>query len=171
MDGFFDDLEGRVLTLEFDTFFLVNVYTPNAGEELARLGYRHDEWDPAFLAYCKKLEQTRPVVFCGDLNVAHREIDLRNPKANVGHAGFTPEEREGFDRLVAAGFVDTFRHFCSEGDHYTWWSYRGKARDRNVGWRIDYFCVSPQLLLRVQAAEILDTVTGSDHCPVALTLS
>jgi exodeoxyribonuclease-3 len=164
------DSEGRITTLEFEDFFLVNVYTPNAGQTLERLPYRCERWDPAFLAFLKKLERLKPVVVCGDLNVAHREIDLARPKENVGNAGFTPEEREGFDNLVAAGFVDTFREFCSEGGFYSWWSFRGGARERNVGWRIDYFLISSVLRPRLEKAEILSQIMGSDHCPVAITL-
>lgn len=164
------DAEGRVITLEYDDFFLVNVYTPNAGRKLERLAYRSQEWDPAFLQYVKTLEQSKPVVFCGDLNVAHKEIDLANPKGNEGNAGFTPEERQGFDRIVASGFLDSFREFNQEGGHYTWWSYFGRAREKNVGWRIDYFCLSLELRPRLQNAEIHPHVIGSDHCPVSIIL-
>lgn len=164
------DEEGRVITLEFADFYLTTVYTPNAGRGLERLSYRHKEWDPAFLAYVKKLELRKPVIFCGDLNVAHNEIDLANPKENVGNAGFTPEERQGFDRIVDAGFIDTFREFVQEGGHYTWWSNFAGARYRNIGWRIDYFCVSATLRSRLKTASIMPEVMGSDHCPVALTL-
>jgi exodeoxyribonuclease-3 len=165
------DGEGRVLTLELPDFFVVNVYTPNAQDDLRRLPYRM-EWDAAFLAYVKDLEKAKPVVFAGDLNVAHREIDLARPKQNRKSAGFTDEERSGFDRIVEAGFVDTFRHLHpDEPDHYTWWSFRGGARERNVGWRIDYFCVSAALLPRVGAAGILPGVTGSDHCPVTVEIA
>lgn len=165
------DREGRVLALELPDFHLVNVYTPNAQNELRRLDYRM-EWDAAFLAYLKELEKTKPVVFAGDLNVAHREIDLARPKENRRSAGFTDEERGGFDRLVDAGFVDTFRHFHpDEPGHYSWWSFRGGARQRNVGWRIDYFCVSAPLLPRVASAGILPGVLGSDHCPVTVEIS
>jgi len=164
------DKEGRVITLGFPDYFLVTVYTPNAGRELERLAYRTERWDPAFLRYVKKLEKKKPVVFCGDLNVAHKEIDLARPRANVGNAGFTPEERRGFDRIVAAGFIDTFREFTREGGHYTWWSYMGRARAKNIGWRIDYFCISPALRPRLKAAQIQPDVMGSDHCPVSITL-
>jgi exodeoxyribonuclease III len=164
------DEEGRVLTLELDDFFLVNVYTPNSGNALKRLAFRHQDWDPIFLRYMRRLEKTKPVVFCGDLNVAHQEIDLANPDSNHNNAGFTDEEREGFDRIVKAGFIDTFREFYDDGGHYSWWSYRTNARARNVGWRIDYFCISPPLRPRLESAEILDQVLGSDHCPVAITL-
>lgn len=163
------DGEGRVLTAEYEDFFLVNVYTPNSKRDLSRLPYRQ-EWDKDFLAYLKKLEKEKPVVFCGDLNVAHKEIDLTNPKANVHNHGFTPEERRGFDRIVQAGFVDTFREFYEEGGHYTWWSQMGNCRQRNIGWRIDYFCVSEKLRPKLSDAQILTEVMGSDHCPVVLIL-
>jgi exodeoxyribonuclease-3 len=166
------DKEGRVITCEFDGFFFVNVYTPNAKNDLSRLAYRHDEWDRLFLAHLKKLEERKPVIFCGDLNVAHEEIDLARPKDNTQNAGFTPEEREGFDNLVAAGFVDTFRQLHpGEGGHYSWWSFRANARERNVGWRIDYFLVSGVLLPQLREASIMPEVTGSDHCPVRLVLA
>ena len=162
------DDEGRVLTTEHPDFFVVNVYTPNSQDELRRLPYRMT-WDAAFLAYVKELEKTKPVIFAGDLNVAHREIDLARPKQNRKCAGFSDEERAGFDDIVAAGFVDTFRHFHpDEPDHYTWWSYRGGAREKNIGWRIDYFCVSEPLISRVKSAGILPEVIGSDHCPVVI---
>ncbi|MCX6129837.1 MAG: exodeoxyribonuclease III [Proteobacteria bacterium] len=162
------DKEGRVLTLEFEKAYLVNVYTPNSQNDLRRLPYRSKEWDRDFLSYVKSLELSKPVIFCGDLNVAHKEIDLANPKGNVGNAGFTPEERLGFDNIIAAGFVDTFRHFNQEPKNYSWWSYRTAARERNVGWRIDYFCVSSQLTPYLKSAAILPHVLGSDHCPVRL---
>ncbi len=165
------DQEGRVLTLEFDDFFVVNVYTPNSQNELRRLPYRM-EWNAAFLDHVKSLEKSKPVVFAGDLNVAHQEIDLARPKNNRKSAGFSDEERAGFDDIVAAGFVDTFRHFHpDEPDHYSWWSYRGGARGKNVGWRIDYFCVSAPFMDRVTSAKILPDVMGSDHCPVQIELS
>ena len=163
------DCEGRVLTAEFEDFFLVNVYTPNSKRELTRLPYRQ-QWDKDFLAYLKKLEQKKPVVWCGDLNVAHTEIDLANPKANVGNHGFTPEERAGFDAFVAAGFVDTFREFEKCGGHYTWWSPMSGARARNIGWRLDYFLISAALRPRLKRAAILPEVLGSDHCPVVIEL-
>lgn len=164
------DREGRVLTAEFDDFFLVNVYTPNSQRELTRLGYRQ-QWDRDFLRYLKRLERRKPVVFCGDLNVAHTELDLANPKANVHNHGFTPEERAGFCALVHAGFVDTFREFESGGGHYTWWSQMGGARARNVGWRLDYFLISAALCPRLNRAFIRADVTGSDHCPVGIELA
>lgn len=164
------DKEGRVITLEYDAWYLVNVYTPNAQRELTRLPYRYEEWDRDFLDYCKKLEQKKPVIFCGDLNVAHKEIDLARPKQNVKNAGFTPQEREGMDNIINAGFIDTFREFNPGGDNYTWWSYRAGARAKNVGWRIDYFCISQSLRPRLKAAGIQADVLGSDHCPVYIEL-
>lgn len=164
------DGEGRVLTLEYPDFFLVNVYTPNSQNELRRLPYRQ-EWDREFLAYLQRLEKSKPVIFAGDLNVAHTEIDLARPRQNRKNAGFSDEERAGFDNIAEAGFVDTFRHFHpDEPDHYSWWSYRANARANNVGWRLDYFCVSEPLIDRVKSAAILNEVTGSDHCPVELVL-
>ncbi|HOE12507.1 MAG TPA: exodeoxyribonuclease III [bacterium] len=162
--------EGRVITLEFPDYYLVNVYTPNAGSELERLEYRTKEWDPAFLRFVKELEKKKPVIFCGDLNVAHKEIDLADPKGNEGNAGFTLEERAGFDRIIQSGFIDTFREFTKEGGHYTWWSYKGGARAKNLGWRIDYFCISPALRPRLMNAAIHADVTGSDHCPISIDL-
>jgi exodeoxyribonuclease III len=162
--------EGRVITAEYDDFYLVNVYTPNAKGDLARLKMRHEQWDPAFLAYLKKLNAAKPVAVCGDLNVAHTPDDLANPKANEGKAGYTREERSGFVEFLDAGFVDSFRLFTQGAGHYTWWSNRSGARERNVGWRIDYFLVSRDLADRVVAAEIHPHLLGSDHCPVSLTL-
>jgi exodeoxyribonuclease-3 len=164
------DREGRVITAEYPDFFLVNVYTPNSKRELLRLPYRM-EWDAAFLKHLRKLEKTKPVIFCGDLNVAHTEIDLANPKANVRNHGFTIEERSGFTAFVNAGFVDTFREFEKSGGHYSWWSPMSGARNRNVGWRIDYFLVSAALRPRLKQARILPDVTGSDHCPVLIELA
>lgn len=165
------DAEGRVITAEFPEFFLVNVYTPNSGRELARLDYRTREWTPAFAKFLVHLQRRKPVIFCGDMNVAHREIDLARPRENVRNAGFTPEERAAFDHVLdAGGFLDTFRLFESEGGHYTWWSYQNGARERNIGWRIDYFCASENLRPRLASAAILPEVGGSDHCPVVLTL-
>lgn len=163
------DQEGRVITAEYEDFFLVTVYTPNSQDELKRLDYRQ-VWDADFLAYVKGLEARKPVIFCGDLNVAHTEDDLANPKTNRLNAGFTDEERAGFDNLLAAGFVDTFRAFTQGKGHYSWWSYRAGARARNVGWRIDYFLVSEALRPRLSRASILPEVLGSDHCPVAMEL-
>ena len=164
------DTEGRMITLEFPRHYLVNVYTPNAKQGLERLDYRTREWDVDFLRYVKKLEKSKPVIFCGDLNVAHKEIDLANPKSNQKNAGFTPEERASFDNIVAAKFIDTFREFTSEGGHYTWWSMRSGARENNVGWRLDYFCISPILRGELRGSDILPQVMGSDHCPVVLEL-
>ncbi len=165
------DTEGRVLTAEFSDYFVVTVYTPNAQRELTRLDYRQNEWDKDFLKFVRKLEKRKPVVFCGDLNVSHREIDLANPKPNRGNAGFTDEERLGFDNILKAGFSDTFREFESGGGHYTWWSNRPGVRERNVGWRLDYFLISAVLRPRLVAAGILAEVLGSDHCPISVELS
>ena len=162
--------EGRVITLEFEKFFLVNVYTPNTKSDLSRLKFRHEIWDPHFLDYLKKLEKEKPVVFCGDLNVAHEKIDLARPDNNHKSAGFTDEEREGFTNLMDAGFIDSFRHLHPEEKKYSWWSYRTKARERNVGWRIDYICTSKSLKNKIKKAEILKDVMGSDHCPVGITI-
>jgi exodeoxyribonuclease-3 len=164
------DREGRVVALEYEEFFLVNVYTPNSQRELTRLDYRTKQWEPAFRAYLKQLEKKKPVIVCGDLNVAHTELDLANPKTNRKNAGFTDEERTEFQTLIDAGFVDTFRLFTQGNGHYTWWSYMNGARPRNIGWRIDYFLVSAALVPRVKAARILPHVPGSDHCPVVLEL-
>ena len=164
------DQEGRVITLEFEDFYFVTVYTPNSQNELARLDYRM-QWEEDFLAYLKKLEETKPVVFCGDLNVAHKEIDLKNPKTNRKNAGFTDEERAKFTELLEAGFVDTYRHFYPDQEGiYSWWSYRFKAREKNAGWRIDYFCVSEGLKDKLVDAKIHTEVLGSDHCPVELEI-
>ncbi len=163
------DLEGRVLRAEFDDFHLVNVYVPNSKRDLSRLGYRQ-RWDRDFLAYLKKLEKDKPVVFCGDLNVAHTELDLANPKPNKGKKGFTDEEREGFQNFVDAGFVDTFRLFTQGNGHYSWWSHFANSRARNVGWRIDYVLVSEALKKKVKEAKIHADVMGSDHCPVSIKL-
>jgi exodeoxyribonuclease-3 len=163
------DGEGRVLTAEYPGFFLVNVYVPNSKRELTRLPYRQ-EWDRDFLRYLKKLERRKPVIFCGDLNVAHTEIDLANPKSNIRNHGFTPEERAGFTAFVKAGFLDTFREFEPAGGHYTWWSPMSNARARNVGWRIDYVLVSAALRPRLKSAFIRSDIPGSDHCPVGIEL-
>ena len=164
------DREGRVVTVEFQDFHLVNVYVPNSQRELTRLPYRQ-AWDRDFLAYLRGLERTKPVVFCGDLNVAHSEIDLTHPKANARNHGFTAEERAGFDAFIGAGFIDTFREFEKGGGHYTWWSPMNQARVRNVGWRIDYFLISSALRPRLKRAFILPDVAGSDHCPVGIELT
>lgn len=164
------DQEGRVITLEYDEFYLVTVYTPNSQNELARLPYRM-QWEDDFLAYLKKLEAKKPVIFCGDLNVAHKEIDLKNPKTNRKNAGFTDEEREKFTQLVEHGFVDTFRYFYPDQEGiYSWWSYRFRAREKNAGWRIDYFCVSEALKEKLVDAKIHTEIFGSDHCPVELDI-
>lgn len=163
--------EGRVIAAEFEKFWVVTVYTPNAKEDLSRVALRHEQWDPAFLAYCKQLEKSKPVIFCGDLNVAHTEDDLANPKANKGKKGFTEEERSGFDAFLGAGFVDTFRIFTEGNGHYSWWSHFAKSRERNVGWRIDYFLVSSTIKDKVKSAAIHADVMGSDHCPVSVTLN
>ena len=166
-----DDTEGRVLTLEFPNCFVVNVYTPNSQSELARLPYRVETWDPAFRLFVANLTASKHVLVAGDLNVAHQEIDLANPKSNVKNSGFTPQEREGFSKLLDCGFVDSFRHFNKEPGHYSWWNVRTNARARNVGWRIDYFCVSASAVAFLQEARILAKVMGSDHCPVTLKVA
>lgn len=164
------DHEGRVITLEYENFWMVTVYTPNSQNELARLPYRM-EWESAFLAYLKGLEKTKPVIFCGDLNVAHQEIDLKNPKTNRGNAGFTDEERACFSKVLENGFIDTFRYFYPEQTGiYSWWSYRFQARVKNAGWRIDYFVVSQCLQDRLTDAKIHTEVPGSDHCPIELDI-
>jgi exodeoxyribonuclease-3 len=162
--------EGRVIAAEFEKFWVVTVYTPNAKDGLGRLELRHKHWDPAFLAYCKRLEESKPVIFCGDLNVAHTEDDLANPKPNIGKKGFTNEEREGFQNFLNAGFVDSLRIFKQGNGYYTWWAHWANARARNVGWRIDYFLVSEALKGNVASADIHADVMGSDHCPVSVTL-
>ena len=162
--------EGRVVALEFKDFYIVNVYTPNSKPDLSRLALRHKAWDPAFLTYCKQLEKKKPVILCGDLNVAHTPIDLTHPEANEGDHGYTLEEREGVDKMIDAGFIDTFRMFNKKGEQYTWWSNWSNARARNVGWRIDYFFASSKLKPKIKKAEILPSVMGSDHCPVTLEL-
>ena len=164
------DKEGRVITLEFDEFFLVNSYTPNSGRELVRLQYRMN-WEDAFRNYLKKLDKIKPVILCGDLNVAHNEIDLKNPKANRKNPGFTDEERNMMSKLLDSGFIDTFRKlYPNEENAYTWWSYMGHAREKNVGWRIDYFIVSERFASNIKDAYILPEIMGSDHCPVGLEL-
>lgn len=164
------DQEGRVITAEFSDYYVVTCYTPNSKDGLARLPYRMI-WEEAFLAYLKMLEETKPVIICGDLNVAHKEIDLRNPKTNRKNAGFTEEERAKFSQLLEAGFIDTFRYFHpDQTEQYSWWSYRFKAREKNAGWRIDYFCVSESLKDRLKDALIHTDILGSDHCPVELLI-
>ena len=164
------DNEGRVITLYFNNYNLVTVYTPNSKRDLSRLDYRQKEWDVDFLKFLKKLENDNPVIFCGDLNVAHKEIDLKNPKTNKRNAGFTDEERGGFDNYINADFIDTFREFNNEEGHYTWWSYMFNSRAKNVGWRIDYFCISKILKQKIKNSYILPEVMGSDHAPVVLEL-
>ncbi len=165
------DREGRVITAEFPDYYVVTCYTPNSQNELARLDYRM-EWEDAWLGYLKGLEERKPVIFCGDLNVAHQEIDLKNPKTNRKNAGFTDQEREKFTRLLEAGFVDTYRYFYPQQEGvYSWWSYRFKAREKNAGWRIDYFCVSETLKSRLESAAIHTEILGSGHCPVELVIS
>jgi exodeoxyribonuclease III len=163
--------EGRVLCAEFADFYIVTVYTPNSKGDLSRLELRHKHWDPAFLAYVKQLETKKPVLFCGDLNVAYQEIDLARPKENVGKHGFTNEEREGFDNFIKAGFIDTFRlKHPDQSDAYTWWTHWANARARNVGWRIDYWLASQSLRPNIKDAQIHPEVMGSDHCPVSIVL-
>lgn len=164
------DQEGRVITLEFEDYYLVTVYTPNSKRELLRLEYRQ-RWDSDFLKFVKSLESKKPVIFCGDLNVAHKEIDLKNPKTNHRNPGFTDEERSSFDNIVNAGFIDTFREFNNDGGHYTWWSYMFQARKKDIGWRIDYFCISESLKSYLKDAYILKDVLGSDHAPVVLEIN
>jgi len=164
------DSEGRVITVEYKDFFLVNVYVPNSKRGLERLPYRSQEWDVDFLKYLKRVEKKKPVIVCGDFNVAHTPLDLANPKLNEHNHGFTPEERAGFDNLVKAGFVDTFREFEKAGGHYTWWSPMGNCRAKNIGWRIDYFLTSSSLRQRLKKAFILSEVLGSDHCPVGIDI-
>ncbi|MFJ7730108.1 exodeoxyribonuclease III [Neobacillus sp. NPDC097160] len=162
--------EGRILTLEYADFFLVNVYTPNSQRDLARISYRLD-WEDRILQHLKELDEIKPIILCGDLNVAHQEIDLRNPKSNVGNSGFTDEERGRMTSLLEAGFVDSYRHFYPDQEGaYTWWSYMAKVRERNIGWRIDYFIVSEKLGERLKDADIHCNVMGSDHCPIVLEI-
>ncbi len=162
--------EGRVITAEFKDFFLVNVYTPNSKQDLSRLTLRHEKWDPAFLEYTLRLKQKKPVVFCGDLNVAHTADDLANPKQNEGEHGFTVEERAGVDRIIHSGFVDTFRLFTKGNGNYTWWTPWRNARERNIGWRIDYFFVTDNFVPSVKKSLICNDVFGSDHCPIQLDI-
>jgi len=170
-DGYGDpNEEGRVIAADIGDFYVVSVYTPNSKEDLSRLALRHTQWDPAFLAYMQRLEEEKPVIFCGDLNVAHTPLDLAHPKANEGKHGYTKEEREGIDQVIEAGFIDTFRLFNTRPEQYTWWSHWQNARERNVGWRIDYIFSSSALKSYLKHAEILSEVMGSDHCPVSLTL-
>lgn len=163
--------EGRVIAAEFEKFYVVSVYTPNAKDDLSRIPLRHRQWDPAFLEYMRQLEKKKAVIFGGDLNVAHTPDDLARPKQNEGMKGFTREEREGIDKVIAAGFIDTFRMFTRGNGHYTWWSHFAKARERNVGWRIDYIFVSEKLKNKIKSAKIFPEVLGSDHCPVSIDVS
>ncbi len=162
--------EGRVLTAEFDDFYLVTVYTPNSKPDLSRLRLRFEKWDPTFLDYLKFLEKTKPVVVCGDFNAAHKEIDLARPNDNIRNAGFTAEERQGIDNLISAGFIDTFRALHPDEQKYTWWTWRAGARIRNIGWRIDYFFISSSLKSHLKSAEIYNEYEGSDHCPISIEL-
>ena len=170
------DQEGRVITVNYEHFYLVNCYTPNSKRDLSRLDYRKNEWEPDFLKYLKCLEKQKPVILCGDLNVAHMEQDLANPgsnkttKSRTGNAGFTNEERSSFDLLINSGFIDTFREFTEGNGHYSWWSYMHKAREKNIGWRIDYFCISSQLKPNLKSAKILSYIMGSDHCPIEIEM-
>ena len=171
------DNEGRVITLEFDNYYLVTVYTPNSKRDLTRLEYRYNAWDPSFLKYIKNIQKHKPVIFCGDLNVAYQEIDLANPSTNKthknfpGNAGFTNQERERFDDINNASFIDTFRFFNQDEGHYTWWSYMRQARERNIGWRIDYFCVSNILKDALISSKIFKDIMGSDHAPILLEIN
>lgn len=170
-DGYGDlNKEGRIITAEFKDFYLVNCYTPNSKEDLSRLDLRFKKWDPAFLEHVKNLTKLKNVIFCGDLNVAHTEDDLANPKPNVGKHGFTKEEREGIDKIIKNGFVDTFRIFTQGKGFYTWWTHFANARARNVGWRIDYFFANKELVKKIKTSSILPGVLGSDHCPVIIEL-
>ncbi|MFZ7120621.1 MAG: exodeoxyribonuclease III [Eubacteriaceae bacterium] len=165
------DKEGRIITLEYDNYFIMTVYTPNSQRGLARIEYRM-KWEEDFLSFIKALEEKKPIIFCGDLNVAHREIDLKNPKTNRKNAGFSDEERNKFDKIVEYGIIDTYRYFYPNKESvYTWWSYMFKARENNAGWRIDYFCISQELKNKLVDAKIYSEVYGSDHCPVGLIIS
>mgnify|MGYP001435826604 FL=1 len=164
------DDEGRVICMELKNYFLVTVYTPNSKRDLSRLDYRANEWDRDFLIYLKELEKIKPIIFCGDLNVAHKEIDLKNPKTNKRNAGFTNEERLGFDNYINSGFLDTFRMYNKEPNHYTWWSYMFNSRAKNVGWRIDYFCISEILKKKITKSIILPEIMGSDHAPILIEI-
>ena len=162
--------EGRVMTAEYKDYYLVTVYTPNAKDDLSRLKLRHKQWDPAFLEYLKSLEKNKPVIFCGDLNVAYSEDDLSNPKPNVGKKGFTDEERQGFGQFLNTGFIDSFRIFNKGNGYYSWWSHWANARARNIGWRIDYILTSKSLVPKIKSAQIHKDILGSDHCPVSIEL-
>jgi exodeoxyribonuclease-3 len=164
------DNEGRIICAEYKNFNLVTVYTPNSKRDLSRLEYRTHEWDKDFLSYLKELEKKKPIIFCGDLNVAHKEIDLKNPKNNRRNAGFTDEERMGFDNYINGDFIDTFRMFNQDGGHYTWWSYMFNARQKDIGWRIDYFCVSSNISKQIKKSIVLKDVLGSDHAPILMEI-
>lgn len=164
------DTEGRVIAAEFDKFYVVTVYTPNAKDDLSRIMLRYEHWDPAFLDYCRHLEKKKPVLFCGDFNVAHTEDDLARPKPNIGKKGFTHEERQGFENFIRSGFVDTFRIFTKGNGHYTWWTHWANARANNVGWRIDYWLASSLLVPKIREAKIYAEQMGSDHCPVGIVI-
>jgi|SRR3989338_1152255 len=171
-DGYGDpNTEGRVIVVEFKKYYVTSVYTPNSKDDLSRIPLRHKKWDPAFLNYMQELEKAKPVIFCGDLNVAHTEDDLANPKQNVGKKGFTMEERSGIDNIIGAGFIDTFRMFTKGNGHYTWWSHFANSRARNVGWRIDYIFASKSLKSKIKKAVIYASVMGSDHCPVEVEVA
>jgi exodeoxyribonuclease-3 len=170
-DGYGDpNKEGRVITLEYKDYYVVSVYTPNAKDDLSRIPLRYKKWDPAFLEYMNELSKKKPVIFGGDLNVAHTELDLARPKENIGKKGFTKEEREGIDNIINSGFIDTFRIFEKKGGHYSWWSHFANARARNIGWRIDYIFASKKLEKKIKVAKILPEVIGSDHCPVLIEI-
>ncbi len=171
MDDFIKDNEGRLITLEYEAFYLVNTYVPNVKRDLSRLEYRM-EWEDCFLEYIKSLEKLKSVIICGDFNVAHQEIDIKNAKANIGNAGFTYEERDKFTNLINYGLIDTFRYVNPEAtDHYTWWSYMRNVREKNIGWRIDYFLVSNSLKNNLKAVNIYKDILGSDHCPIGIELN
>jgi len=163
--------EGRVISAEFEDFWIVTVYTPNSKSDLSRLNLRHKQWDPAFLEHIKELEKNKPVLFCGDLNVAHKEIDLAHPKENINKHGFTNEERDGFEKFLKNGFVDIFRQYNQQPGQYTWWSHWANARSRNVGWRIDYWLTSKSIAERIVEAKIHNDIIGSDHCPISIEMN
>lgn len=165
------DHVGRIITLEFEEYFVSNIYSPNSQRGLQRLDYRVEEWEPDLRSFLRNLDEKKPVIFCGDLNVAHREVDLKNPKPNKNNAGFTELEREAFSCLLEQGFIDTFRHFNQDPENYTWWTYRNNARERNIGWRLDYVCISKRLQSKLISAKIHSEIYGSDHCPVSIEIT